>query len=73
MKIFVLAKANARADNVERIDDTHFKVTTRELPVQNRANIAIIKLLADYFQISKTNIQISSGLSSKQKVFEVLL
>ncbi len=72
MKIFVKAKANARIDEVIKIDDTHFEVKTKELPINSRANLAIIELLAEYFDTAKSNIQIVSGLSSKQKVFEVL-
>jgi len=71
MKIFVQAKTNARKDLVEPIDATHFKVATKELPIQGRANLAIVVLLADYFHIPKTQIQLSSGFSSKQKIFEV--
>lgn len=71
MKIFVTAYANARVDLVEKIDETHFKVSTKELPIKFRANLAIIELLADYFKIPKTDIQISAGLANKQKVLEI--
>lgn len=71
MKIFVKAKTNAREDLVAKIDETHFEVKTRELPINGRANLAIIELLAEYFDTPKTNIQIASGFGSKIKVFEV--
>jgi len=73
LKIFVKAKTNAREDLVLKIDETHFEVKTKELPINGRANLAIIELLADFFDVSKTNIQIVSGFSSKTKVFEVNL
>lgn len=71
MKIFVKAKTNARVDLVTKIDDLHFEVMTRELPINGRANLAIIELLAQYFKIPKANIQISNGFGSKQKIFEI--
>jgi len=71
MKIFVKAKANARVDLVTKIDETNFEVKTKELPINNRANLAIIELLAEYFDLPKTNIQIVSGLGSKHKVMEI--
>jgi len=71
MKVFVTVKTNARENKVERIDANHFKVSTIELPIKSRANLAIIDLLSDFFNIPKSKIQISSGFSSKQKVFEI--
>lgn len=71
MKIFITAKTNAREDKVEEIDSTHFKISTKELPINGRANLAIIELIADYFDIPKTSISIVSGYSGKNKVFEV--
>ncbi|MEK7115182.1 MAG: DUF167 domain-containing protein [Patescibacteria group bacterium] len=68
MKIFVTAKPNAREDKVEKIDDTHFVVWTTEPPVKGQANFAIIKLLAEYFGVSRLSIKIISGWTSKQKV-----
>ena len=68
MKIFVTAKPNAREDKVEKINDTHFVVWTTELPVKGQANFAIIKLLAEYFSVSRLNIKIISGWTSRQKV-----
>lgn len=70
-KVFVKVKTNARVDLVTEIDKTHFEVKTTELPINGRANLAIIELLAEHLQIAKSNIQISSGFSSKQKVLEV--
>ena len=71
MKIFVTAKTNAKEEKVEEIAKNHFKISTKELPIKGRANLAIIELLADYFDIPKTSISIVSGYSGKQKVFEV--
>lgn len=71
MKIFVTAKTNAREDLVSEIDKNHFKVSTKELPINGRANLAIIELIAEYFNIPKTNISIVTGFSSKNKMFEI--
>lgn len=71
MKIFVVAKTNAREDLVEKIDEQHFKVATRELPIKGRANLAIIALLADYFKVGKSDITIVSGFSKRNKIFNL--
>ena len=70
-KVFVKVKTNAREDLVTQIDKTHFEDKTKELPINGRANLAIIELLAEHLKTAKTNIQISSGFGSKQKVLEV--
>ena len=70
-RIYVQAKTNARVDEITKIDEIHYQVKTRELPLAGRANLAIIELLAEYFNVPKSTIQIHSGFSSKQKVFEM--
>lgn len=50
-----------------------FKVSVKEPPMQGKANVAITKALAEYFKVSNSQVKLVSGLSSKQKVFEILL
>lgn len=71
MKISVKAKTNAREDSVEETAENEFLVKTTELPLNGRANLAIIELLAKYFATAKSNIQIVSGFSSKYKILDV--
>ncbi|MFN3135429.1 MAG: DUF167 domain-containing protein [Candidatus Kryptonium sp.] len=72
MRIFVKVKPNAKVERVEKIDEIHFVVSVKAPPVEGRANDALIKLLADYFNIPKGNIKIVSGLSSRSKVIEIV-
>jgi uncharacterized protein len=71
MKINVKAKAGAREEKVEKIDESNFVVSVKEPPVQGKANFAITKALAEYFGTSSYNVRLISGFSSKQKVFEI--
>ena len=73
MKIFITAKPMAKEDRVEKIDDTHFKVSVKEPPIQGRANRAVARVLAEYFKVPVTRVNLVSGFASRQKVFEVLL
>jgi uncharacterized protein (TIGR00251 family) len=72
VKIFVKAKASAKKEQVEQVDATHFVVQVKAPPVQGKANDAIQKALAEYFDIAPSRIKIISGHTSKQKTFEVL-
>lgn len=71
MKIYVKVKTNVHEEMVTKIDDQHYEVKTKELPINGRANLAVIELVADFLDVPKSNIQIASGFSSKQKVLEV--
>lgn len=48
-----------------------YKVSVKEAPVSGKANEAIIRALAKYFDVAKSNIHLISGQSSKQKLFEI--
>jgi len=71
MKIFVKAKAGAKEEKIEKLSGNIFYVAVREPPVKDKANKAIVKALAGYFQISPTQVEIITGRSSKQKLFEI--
>lgn len=73
MRISVRVKAGARSARAEKIGDKNFLVSVKEKAVENRANLAVVKVLADYFGVPKSGIKIISGLKSKTKIAEVLL
>lgn len=72
MKIFVKAKTGAKKEQVEQIDATHYIVQVKVPPVEGKANEAIRKVLADYFDVAQSRIKMISGKTSKQKIFEIL-
>lgn len=71
MKILVKAKCGAKENKIRKISDEEFEVFTREQPIENRANKSIAKLLAEYFNISPTSIELIWGAKSKQKILEI--
>lgn len=48
-----------------------YKVWIKDAPIEGKANEAIVRVLAEYFNISKSSIRLVSGQTSKQKVFEI--
>lgn len=72
MKITVKAKPASKEEKVEKITEFEFVVSVKEPPVQGRANMAIIKALAQYFRVSPSQVRLVSGFTSRQKVFEIL-
>jgi len=83
MKILVKAKTKAKNNKVERIDQPTidfgikkneliiYKVTVKEAPINGKANKAIIRELANYFNINISKVILLSGQRSKQKIFEI--
>jgi hypothetical protein len=71
MRIFVKVKPGAKEEKIEKIDEAHFVVFVKEAPEKGKANEATIKVLAEHFRISKSDIKLISGFSSKNKIFEV--
>lgn len=72
MKIFVKARPGAREESVEKIDENHFVISVKEPPVRGMANNAIIRALADYFNVPVASVKMISGYSSRQKMFEII-
>ena len=71
MKIFVKAKPNAKEEKIEKISENSFIVWVKAPPRNGLANRAIIQVLAEYFKTSPSRVELVSGFSSKQKLFEI--
>jgi hypothetical protein len=71
MKIFVKVRSGTKKEKIEKIDQTHFVVFVKERPIKGQANKAVIRVLADYFKVSKSEVQISFGLTSPQKTIQI--
>ena len=70
MKIQVKVKPNSRTEEVSREGDS-FIVRVKEPPREDKANQAVIKLLAQHFGVSQSRVRILSGFRSKNKFIEV--
>jgi len=70
MKIQVKVKPNSKTEELSREGDS-FMVKVKEPPKEGKANQAVIKLLAEYFGVSQSQVRILSGSRSRNKVVEV--
>ncbi len=71
MKIIIKAKPGAKEDKIEKIDEANYIVYVKAFAIDGKANAAIIKLLADYFDISQSLVKIISGHMARVKVIEI--
>ncbi len=83
MKIQVKVKPNSKKATVERVSQPTldlglkkeidvYKVSVKEPPVDGKANKAVLKALAEYFEVSQSQVGLVSGSTSKNKIFEIL-
>lgn len=72
MKISVIVHPNSKKEAVEKdlLDNLH--VYVNQPPLEGKANKAVISALADYFKITKSNVNLISGAKSKYKLFEIV-
>lgn len=71
MRISVRVKTNARKNEVVKVDEQNFIVSVSVPPVDGRANVKVIELLAAYFHTPKRNMTILRGSSSHLKLVEI--
>jgi uncharacterized protein (TIGR00251 family) len=71
MKITVQVKPNSRVEKVEELPSGEYLVRVNAPPTEGKANTRVTELLALYFKIPKSRIELASGGKSKKKVFKV--
>ena len=70
MKIHVKVKPSSKTEEISREGDS-FIVKVKEPPKEGKANQAVIKLLAEHFGVSQSQVRILSGFRSRNKLIEV--
>jgi len=71
MILKVKAHPKSKKRMLKKISNTEVEVWVHEPPVEGKANRAIIELLSEELEVSKSLISIKSGSASKQKTFEI--
>ena len=68
-KIIIKVKICPNSSKNEIIkEDGFLKIKVTAQPIENKANLALIKLLSKEFKIPKTSIEIIKGETSKEKL-----
>ncbi len=83
MKIIIKVKTRAKNESIERITNNTlsllddftkidtYKVSIKEPPIDGKANKAIIRVVAKYFNVALSRVEIISGLTSKIKIIKI--
>jgi len=71
MKIAVSVKPGAREEKIEKRGG-EFIVSTRARAEEGKANKAAIKIIARYFGVVSSRVEIVSGYASRKKRIEII-
>jgi len=71
MRIYVKVSPRSAKNEVVKISAGEYKVKITAPPVDGQANKMLIKVLADYFNIAKSSINIVGGKSAKIKMVDI--
>jgi hypothetical protein len=72
VKITVRVKPNSKQQKIIQSDDGTCRINLKSPPIEGKANQELIALLAKHFKVSKSQISIKSGLSSPNKLVEIV-
>ena len=70
MKVRVQVKPQRRLNSVQATDDGLI-VELRAVPEDGKANAALVCVLADHFNVKKSQVRIISGHTSRIKLVEI--
>ncbi|MDO8498555.1 MAG: DUF167 domain-containing protein [bacterium] len=71
MKVAVIVHPNSKKPRIEKDLLETLHVYVNQPPLEGKANKAVIDALAKHFRVSRSSVQLLSGLKSKNKLFEV--
>jgi len=71
LRLEVVAHPGARAERVARLADGALGVWVRARPIENQANVAIERVLAEALGLRPRQVQLVSGLAARRKIVEV--
>ncbi|MDO5561637.1 MAG: DUF167 domain-containing protein [bacterium] len=72
MQLNVQVKPQAKKDEVLQVNTDHLQVKTTAAAQDNQANLAMIKLVAQYLGLKKSQIIIVAGEKNKNKIIQIL-
>ena len=64
-------QAGAKQNEIIGLIQDELKIKLASLPIEGRANVALIKFLAELFKVPRSSIVLKSGEKSRHKTVEI--
>lgn len=71
MRIKVKAKPNSAKQKVSKKSGNFFYVSIKSPPEKGKANKELVEVIADYFDVSKSQVEIATGHKSPIKYLDI--
>jgi len=71
-KITVKVIPRSSINQITQLSENEYKIKTTSAPVEGEANKKIISLLSKELKIPKSNIKITKGETSRNKIIEIV-
>ncbi len=73
MRIYLKVIPKSSQNKIKKIARNEYKAWVTVVPEKGKANIAVIKLLAKHFKISKNQVNIVGGKTARIKIIDIVL
>jgi hypothetical protein len=73
MLIKVKVFPESKEEDIIKKSEDSFEVRVKEIPERGLANMAVISLLAYYFEIPREKIRMIKGFRERNKIFEITI
>ena len=71
MRIYIKVIPKASKNEIVKISEREYKAKVMAAPENNKANEMLVKILADYFKVSKSLIEIVGGKTARTKIIDI--
>ncbi len=72
MRIYVKVIPRSSKNEITKISEGEYKVKLTAPPVKGKANEMLIKVLAEYFSVSRSSLKIINGKTARVKIVEII-
>jgi uncharacterized protein (TIGR00251 family) len=69
--VSVIVQPRASRNEIVELDDGSLRVRTTVAPADGKANAAVRKMLARYFDVSPSQVTLTQGRTSRRKRFRI--
>jgi len=71
MYVHVVVQAGAKHEHVEKLSETRFKISVKEVAKQNQANLRIRTIIAEQYGVPLATVRIINGHQHSSKLLSI--
>lgn len=71
MRVKVKVIPRSSQSQIEQSPEGDLRVKVKSAPIKGKANQELIELLAKYYKVPKSRIEIAKGVASREKIIEI--